>query len=60
MDYSHQERYKHRKHRHHLEGAYKAGKVFGKMGRIVAFIHIADDNEGDVPLMTAYDIPEYK
>jgi len=57
--YSVPDKYKHRKHRHHLEGALEAKKIFGDVGMLVALLHISDDNEGYIPIRGEYSIPEY-
>ena len=52
--------YKHRKFRHHLEGILEAKEKFGDIGMLVAFLHVANDNEGHIPLKAEYNIPEYQ
>ncbi len=59
-DYNHSDRYKHRKHRHHIEGVIEARNNFGCLGMLVAMFHITDDNEGYLPFKKEYDIDEYK
>lgn len=58
--YTGSDKYKHRKHRHHLEGALEAKDKFGDIGMLVALLHISDDNEGYIPAKEEYLIPEYE
>jgi hypothetical protein len=59
-NYSLQNRYKHRKYRHHLEGILEAKWKFGKAGMLVAFLHVYDDNDGIIPSKNSYDTSEYE
>ncbi len=57
--YSHENKYKHRKFRHHKEGIEEARKLFGDAGAKAAELHILSDNRGWIPDKSDYDIPEY-
>lgn len=59
-NYPWQEKYKHRKFRHHKEGVEEARKLFGDEGAKAAELHIMSDNYGWIPNKNDYDIPDYR
>jgi len=59
-NYCNNDKYKHRKHRHHIEGIFEVIDLFGLEAGLAATIHVMDDNSGMIPKKEDYDIIEYR